>query len=139
MRYLKEIVKYFTCITTGIVILFIVLCFIKKDIDGVSTATLAEIPAAGLLTSIVTVVLYPSEEKPAKGFKIQVLIHYAVLCAVMSITGVLFGWIDFNIFDILLMCVSTAAVYAFTYAVTYISSMQDADELNRALKDKNAR
>ena len=139
MRYLKEIVKYFTCITTGIVILFIVLCFIQDDTDGISTVTLAEIPAAALLTSVVTVFFYPSEEKPAKSFRIQLLIHYVLLCVVMNVAGVLFGWIEFGLTDILLMCVSTAAVYAFTYAVTYISSMQDADELNRALKDKNAR
>ena len=62
MRYIKDIIKYFTFITTGIIILFIVLMLIQGDKE-LCLSTLIEIPCAGLATSVVTVFLYPFEEQ----------------------------------------------------------------------------
>ena len=133
MKYITKIVKYFAFITTGIVVLIGVLMLIQGE-KYVSADTLIKIPCAGLATSAVTVLLYPSEDKSKKGYMLGVLLHYIVLCIVMIIFGAASGWIKLNVGGILLMIISTAAVYAFTSVVSYISSKNDADELNRALK-----
>lgn len=133
MKYITKIVKYFAFITTGIVVLIGVLMLIQGE-KYVSADTLIKIPCAGLATSAVTVLLYPSEDKSKKGYMLGVLLHYIVLCIVMIIFGAASNWIKLNVGGILLMIISTAAVYAFTSVVDYISSKNDADELNRALK-----
>ncbi|MBQ9384326.1 MAG: DUF3021 family protein [Ruminiclostridium sp.] len=133
MKYITEIIRYFTYITTGMVILFIVLMLIQGD-DGIRLSTLIEIPCAALLTSAITVLLYPSEGKTRKAYLCRVLLHYLALCVVMIVMGILFGWIELNFHGILLMVISVAAIYAFTFVVAYITSKNEAEELNRALK-----
>ncbi len=136
MKYITEIIKYFTFITTGIVILFIVLMLIDGD-DIITLSTLIKIPCAALATSVVTVIFDPSETK--RNFILSMLLHYLVLCIVMIGIGKLFGWISLDIHGILLMVISVAVIYAFTFAVTYITSKNDAEELNRALKNRKPR
>ena len=136
MRYITDIIKYFTFITTGIVILFIVI-MLKNGNDGLYLSTLIKMPCAGLVTSVVTVFLYPSEVHSKKGYLLRVLLHYVTLCIVMITMGLLFDWISFNISEILGMTVSVALIYAFTFTVSYITSKNDADEMNRILKNKN--
>ncbi len=134
MRYIKDIIKYFTFITTGIIILFIVLMLIQGDKE-LCLSTLIEIPCAGLATSVVTVFLYPFEEQ--KVFFLRILLHYLALCIIMITMGKLFGWIRLNIGGILLMMLSVAVIYIFTFGVTYITSKNEAYEMNQALKSKN--
>lgn len=138
MRYVTAIIKNFTFITTGIVILFIILMLIQGD-DAVTLTTLIEIPCAALATSVVTVLLYPVEAKTKWAYRLRMLLHYLALCIVMIIMGILFGWIGFKIPDILLMMLSVAAIYAFTFTVTFITLKNDADELNRVLKNKQSK
>ena len=138
MKYITEIIRYFTFITTGIVILFIVLMLIKGN-DCILLSTLIKIPCAALATSIVTVILYPTETQSKKEYILKVLLHYLVLCIVMTIFGVLAEWISFNFIGIMIMVISTAAVYIFTYTITFLCSKNDADELNMALKNKRSK
>ncbi len=138
MKYITEIIKYFTFITTGIVILFIAIMLIQGN-DGITLRTLIGIACLGLVTAVVTVFLYPAEAKNKREFWLKLLLHYVVLCIVISAFGILFGWIGLNFKGILLMMVCTAAVYAFTYAVAYLSSKNDADALNQALKQRKTK
>lgn len=138
MKYITEIIRYFTFITTGIVILFIVLMLIKGN-DCILLSTLIKIPCAALATSIVTVIFYPTETKTKKEYILKVLLHYLVLCIVMTIFGVLAEWISFNFIGIMIMVISTAAVYIFTYTIAFLCSKNDADELNMALKNKRSK
>ena len=138
MKYITEIIRYFTFITTGIVILFIVLMLIKGN-DCILLSTLIKIPCAALATSIVTVIFYPTETQSKKEYILKVLLHYLVLCIVMTIFGVLAEWISFNFIGIMIMVISTAAVYIFTYTITFLRSKNDADELNMALKNKRSK
>lgn len=140
MRYITETIKFFTYITTGIVIVFIVILLLNGD-GGIYLQTLIGIPCCGLITAIVTVLainFYPTDTRSKAAVFGWMVLHYLVLCGIMCVFGCLFGWIGFNIQGILHMAVSTAAVYAFTYAVAYLSSKNDADELNRALKNKHS-
>ena len=137
MKYITEIIKYFTFITTGIVILFIAILLLTGS-NGINLNTLIGIPCLGLVTGVVTVFLYPAEAKTRREFWLKLVLHYFSMCLVSTTFGILFGWVSFDGKGILVMVVSTAAVYAFTYAVAYLSSKNDADELNRALKNKHS-
>ncbi len=138
MKYITEIIKYFTFITTGIVILFVAILLIQGG-DSISLKTLIGMPCLGLVTAVVTVFLYPAEARTRREFWLKLLLHYFVLCVVISVFGMVFGWIGLSFKGILLMMVCTAAVYAFTYAVAYLSSKNDADELNQALKKRKSK
>lgn len=138
MKYITEIIKYFTFITTGIVILFVAILLIQGG-DSISLKTLIGMPCLGLVTAVVTVFLYPAEARTRREFWLKLLLHYFVLCVVISVFGMVFGWIGLDFKGILLMMVCTAAVYAFTYAVAYLSSKNDADELNQALKKRKSK
>ncbi len=74
-----------------------------------------------------------------RGDVFKILLHYLVLCLIISVSGIPFGWIGFHLRGSLLMMVSTAVVYAFTYGVAYLSSENNADELNQALKNKQSK
>ena len=133
MRYITEIIKYFTFITTGIVILFIIIMLIQGN-DSITLSSLIEIPCAGLVCSVTTVLLYPAETKTKSALFVRMAIHYLALCVVMTVVGIMFGWISFNMNGILLMLISVAVIYAFTFGVAYITSKNDADEVNKVLK-----
>ena len=138
MKYITEIIKYFTFITTGIVILFVAILLIQGG-DSISLKTLIGMPCLGLVTAVVTVFLYPAEARTRREFWLKLLLHYFVLCVAISVFGMVFGRIGLDFKGILLMMVCTAAVYAFTYAVAYLSSKNDADELNQALKKRKSK
>lgn len=138
MRFIIDLVKYFTYITTGIVLVIIIISLLQGS-DGISTTALIQIPCAALVTSLVTVLFYPNETKTKKESHLKTFIHYVVLCGVMITLGAAFKWINLNFSGILIMVITTAAVYAFTFAVSYLSSKQEADELNSALKRKQSK
>lgn len=98
--------------------------------------TLWQILGAGAVTAFVTALVYMRECKTKKQFIVMVIIHYILICAIMVTLGVLFGWMALNIGGIIMMIVSAALVYLFTYTVRYISDKRQADEFNRALKEK---
>lgn len=54
----------------------------------------------------------------------------------MSVIGMLFDWVSKTVLGVLLMCLSVAAVYAFTMAVTYFTSKRDADDLTKLIRSK---
>ncbi len=136
MKKFTEIIKYFTSITTGIVLVFIVIILIQGD-KSFPTKFLFEIPCASLATSLLTILLAPDETSQPKPFFLRVTLHYIALCVLMTVLGVSFGWVKLDASGILTMILSTAGVYVFTYAVSYFSSMRDAEEINSALNRKN--
>lgn len=138
MRFITDLVRYFTYITTGIVFVFIVLSLVQGA-DEISTTALMQIPCAALATSLVTVLFYPKESNTKKEYHLKAFIHYIVLCGVMITLGATFKWVNLNLNGILIMVITTAAVYVFTFAVSFISSKQEADELNSALKHKQSK
>lgn len=138
MKLIADLVRYFAYITTGIVIVNVVILLITDDRE-ISTTTLIQILCAGLITSLVTVIFYPKEQKSMKEFIWKVPLHYVVLCVVMVFFGTLFEWISFNFMGILMMVIATAAVYVFTVTVSFLTAKRDADKLNSALRDKQSK
>ncbi len=138
MKFITEFLKYFVIITTGVLLI----CAINVSLSethGESLSvndTLWQILGAGAATAFVTALVYRRECNTKKKFIVMVIIHYILICAMMIVMGVSFGWMDLNIGGIIMMTVSAALVYLFTYAVRYFSDMRQADEFNRALKEK---
>lgn len=138
MKFFTEFLKYFVIITTGVLII----CAINVSLSethGESLAvgvTLWQIIGAGAVTAFVTALVYKLECSTKKQFIAMGIIHYILICAIMVTLGVLYGWMDFNIGGIIMMTVSVALVYLFTYAVSYISAKHQADEFNKALNEK---
>ena len=135
MRLITDLVKYFVYITTGIVFVFIAMLLIEGG-SGISTQTLIRIPCAGFVTALVTVIIYSREAMTKKAFYIRIAVHYLLLCVIMVIFGTAFGWVNLNLAGIMTIVISTAAIYAFTFAGAYLSSKSEAEKLNKALKSK---
>lgn len=138
MKFFTEFLKYFVIITTGVLLMCAVNVSLSET-GGESLAvgvTLWQILGAGAVTAFVTALVYMRECKTKKQFIVMVIIHYILICAIMVTLGVLFGWMALNIGGIIMMIVSAALVYLFTYTVRYISDKRQADEFNRALKEK---
>lgn len=137
MNFFSHLVKYFTNITTGIVFVFIAIQLIEGH-DTLDTKTLIEIPCAAFATALVTAVIYAAEPKTTKALCIKIAVHYLILSIIMVILGNMFGWVDLDLAGILTMVITTAAVYIFTFAVSYISVKNESDKLNSALKRKRS-
>lgn len=138
MKFFTEFLKYFVIITTGVLLMCAVNVSMSEN-HGESLAldvTLWQILGAGAVTAFVTALVYKRECNTKKQFIAMGMIHYILICVIMVTLGVLFGWMDLNIGGIIMMTVSAALVYLFTYAVRYFSDMRQADEFNRALKEK---
>lgn len=136
MRFITDTFKYFVTITTGILLIFIIV-MLTNEMDSLSFRFIAEIPLMGLITAIITALIQRGEV-PLKQFIIRVIVHYLLICLTMSVAAVLFKWVTFTFGGIMSIVLSTAGVYVFTYLATYIMSKKEADELNSALRRKRS-
>lgn len=136
MKFIKSFLNFFTTITTAItaVISLIVLLI---GYSGLSPYITLQILGAGAVTSLLTVIIYSVEFKSRKHFIIMTAIHYVLLCITMNVLGSAFGWINTTAIGIVMMCIYVAVVYVIVYAITYVLMKKEADELNRALKERN--
>ena len=136
-RFFTDLMNYFTSITTGIVFVFIVILYCVGD-TGMYLTTLAEIPLMGILTALVTAVIH-HDEVSGRRLAVRIGIHFVLISIIVSVFGVLFGWVDADFRGISMMVLGTAGVYVFTAAVTFFTAKKEADELNQALQKKRAR
>lgn len=137
MKLLKEFVAYFAYITTGILLVSgTVIALFSSEAYVIPKIILLDVALAGGVTALVTALIYHREPKTRTGFVILTLVHYLVLCVVMVFMGILFGWIDFEFTDIILMCGYVAVVYIFTFFSRMFTDKRDANQLNEALKKK---
>ncbi len=135
MKFITDLIRYFVYITTGILFVFIAMLLIEGG-SGVSTQTLIRIPCAGLATALITAVIYSREAVKKKELYIRISVHYILLCITMIALGTAFEWVNFNLAGVMTIVISTAAIYAFTFAGAYLSSKSEAEKLNKALKSK---
>lgn len=135
MRFLKDLLRNFAYITTGTVIAFAVYTAII-GVKEVPIIMVAEIPAAGLVTAFIATAMLFKEQRTRKGIIAVTVLNYILVSAAMVVLGILFGWIEFEIKQILLMLACAVFVYAFTVIISYLTLKQEADEINEALKNK---
>lgn len=138
MKFLKSFVRFFSTITTCILIVCAVNFFLS-DSTEIPGDTLFRILLSGFATALVTAVFYYREIKTHKQFLIIIILHYVLLCGIMIGLGVWFGWMDFDLGGIIMMLVSVTVVYALTMLMNYIVAKKDADEINKMLEQMNRR
>lgn len=135
MKMIKDFIRWFLYITTGILIVCAV-NFGITDGDQIPKDTLWQILLSGFLTTGVTMLLYPRDENKKSAVFVRCFIHYAMLCVVMILCGQWFGWMDFDFGGIVMMSISVASVYLLSFTVYYIIDLKRAEEINRKLKEK---
>lgn len=135
MRFLKDLLRNFAYVTTGTVIAFAVYTAII-GVKEVPIIMVAEIPAAGFVTALIATAMLFKEQRTRKGIIAVTVLNYILVSAAMVALGILFGWIEFEIKQILLMLACAVFVYAFTVIISYLTLKQEADEINEALKNK---
>ncbi len=136
LRFIKCFITFFTTITTAILIVVTVNVAISWS-DVLVSETLPHILISGALTGLVTALFFFKEFKNTKDFIIRSAIHYLCMCAIMIVIGYWFNWMELEIGNILGMILSVTVVYAITWVVDYLLAKKDADELNRALKERS--
>ena len=67
---------------------------------------------------------------------LRYIIHIIFLVAVVLIGGYILGWYTPGIGGILIMVISIAFVYAFTFFIIYYNSKKTADEVNKKIKER---
>jgi len=135
MRFLKDLLRNFAYVTTGTVIAFAVYTAII-GVKEVPIIMVAEIPVAGLVTALIATAMLFKEQRTRKGTAAVTVLNYILVSAAMVALGLLFGWIEFEIKQILLMFGCVVFVYAFTVIISYFTLKKEADEINEALKNK---
>ncbi len=133
MKFLSELVRYFCYITTGILL-----------VSGLSVLGQETIPAitsmqtlfAGFVTALITAVVLHGEPKNRRDMFCRLTLHYVLMCAVMVPIGMQFRWISRDFIGVLFMIGSVGGVYLFTTLSYWVTSRNEARELNRALQEK---
>lgn len=136
MKRLSELVRWFLTITACILIVVA----LNETISGVKripSATLWQIVLSGFLTAFVTMALGPKEGYRRGGCGwVRLILHYLALCAVMILCGWQFGWVEFQLLEILMMMASVAVVYILVGVSAYLEGRRLADAINRKLAEK---
>lgn len=135
MKNLGVFVKWFLYITVGI---FLV-CGIVYTLEGVQTVPVSifgMILLSALLTTAVTVLFRCWEEDGNVKIWVRIVLHYIMLCVVMSVLGMWFGWIERALSGIGKMIIYVGIVYLLAFGSYYIIDLKQADAINKKLQEK---
>ena len=136
MKFIKSFLSFFGTITTAIV--FVVnLNYLSVEEHSPNRYIMLQILLAGFATALVTAAFFALMEKLGRHFIIGTIIHFIIMCVIMVWLSVMFEWYSFGLEGIIDMVVSVAIVYVLVFAISYIIMKKEADEINRALKERN--
>lgn len=133
MKHIKNLIGYFTKITTGIVLISCI-AFKLSGAEKCSTDTLWQIPLLGFLTALISEIVLTDKECSRRESIIRFVLHFVLISATVLIMGALIGWYEPSVPACLVMLLYVALVTAFSYGTSYLSSKKSADELNKALE-----
>ncbi|MBO5486186.1 MAG: DUF3021 family protein [Eubacterium sp.] len=135
MKTLGKLVQWFLYITVGIVIVCGV-NYTMAGIEAVDVDIFWKILLSAFVTSLATVLILPNEHDGNGKSRVRFVLHNVALCVIMSVFGVWFGWIDFNLTGIGVMVMDVGLVYLIAAISYYIVNVKQADEINRVLQEK---
>ena len=148
MKQLGNFMKWFLYITACILIVCAISCTLEGA-ETLSVSILWHILLAGFLTTLVTWLLSPGNDLLSGNPKnplnhlpeklilpAQILLHYAMLCAVMLPCGILFGWASPTLHGILFMMLCVAIVYLLVFGAFYLIDIREAEAINRRIKEQ---
>lgn len=135
IKYIKNFIVFFMAITTAILFL-IAAKEIFNGYEELPKYLIFQILGVGALTALITTLAFTKETKSTKHYILISVVHYVTMCIIMIGLGTLFGWINLSFWGALLMAVYVAVVYIIVFALTYIIAKKEADELNRAISER---
>ena len=135
MNFIKRFLDFFTTITTCI-LMIVAISFVFSDYSCDAGVLLRNIIISGIVTALITAVIYGVEFRSKKQFVLLTLLHYLLLSIVMIILGINFGWIMATLKGAVQMMLDVAAVYAMVFAISYFIEKKETDKLNEALEKK---
>lgn len=136
LRYIKGFISFFTTITTAILMIGGI-NFLIFGGETLAVTTPIQILIAGAATALPTTLAFCTDFKRRRSFVIASILHFLSLCVIMNLIGVWFGWMSLSVGNLVMMIVDVAIVYAIVFALTYLLEKKEADELNRALRERN--
>ncbi len=142
-KHIIRIVELTTFISFGTLLACAVWCLATLLSEGEPIAsaeipyiTLWQIPLLGFLCALGTeIAMSASSELTNKQAKIRIALHYIYINTVVLVCGYFFGWYSLTVLGVLLMLLTSAVIYAFTFYFNYLRDIKTADKMNRKLRD----
>lgn len=128
-------IKSFLYITVGI----FVVCGAGYKIAGVETVTVdifGMILLSAFATTLATVFILPRENEGKVKSWVKFILHFMVICVIMSFLGIRFGWVDFGFVGIVTMVIYVGLVYLLVFIFYYLIDKKQAGEINKMLQEK---
>ena len=133
MKKTRQFIECFVTVATGILI---IAAFIyPSQPEKLTPTTLRQILLSAGLCALATVLFFPDENASKMRIVVGISLHFVSLCAIMTLCGRWFGWIDESFVAAAAMVGYVVIVYAFTTGITCIMEKRQAAELNARLKE----
>lgn len=132
--FLSTYTRYFTYITTAVLLFVSVLMKIQR-MEMINTDHLLKILVCGAVTALPTAVLL-SKDYDTRQMLVRICLHYLLICGIMIWMGNWFGWMSISVSGIIFMMLAVTFVYACTYLATYLTTRRESENLNQALRQK---
>lgn len=143
----ERIIRLFrliSCITFGTLIATAVWSYISFAVNGESIinaaipyVTLWQIVIVGAVCGTGSELILGVKEASPLEEKIRLAVHYVFINLAVLFCGYKFGWYKLSFGGVMLMLLTSAAVYAFTFCLGFHSSRRTADKLTKKLEEYN--
>lgn len=101
---------------------------------GLPYLTLPQILLLGILCGVESELIISNADRlPGKGWG-WYLLHYTVVTVTALICGYFYGWYEVSVSGIILMCLTSAAIYLFATYLKYRTGKRDAEAMNECLE-----
>ena len=146
MTRIKRALNLTATISTGTLIACIVWYGIALTLHGktlldadIPYITLGEILLLGTVCGTATELILPDRDVSSKEGVIRLIIHGVFITSAVLVLGLIYGWYEFSIDGVLLMCLTSAVIYAVTYFVNFRANKKIADEMTERLNEMKQR
>ena len=135
IRKIKEIFLTFCMITTGIVFATLIYVMIFYEMNDLGADILWQILVTSFLCSLGNLI-HPMREVGKRRFKVDILLHYLYINAVVLGTGDYFEWFDFSVPSMTLgMMALIIIVFIVVSAAIWTMETRESRRLNVKLQE----
>ncbi len=142
-KRIGEAVKFSVVISTGTLIataFWYLITLISNGCDILSAqipyVTLWEILVIGIVCGFGTELILHGCDMPLNRWVRRIFLHYVFVTTVVLVCGYFFGWYKLSISGVFLMCLTSAAVYVFTFSLRGINDGKTAKKMNDKLEER---
>ncbi|MCC0634500.1 DUF3021 family protein [Clostridioides sp. ZZV15-6388] len=136
INILKNVVRYFCMITTGVLISVFTFCLLFSPDETFSISIFQQILLIALVTSLSTLIFYSKRELGRKELLIRQVIHMIFLFVFVMWFSFKSNWIDSgHIFQALFIALSIFIIYLCITLATCKRDKKESILLNKGLKE----